>query len=174
MYVDDALGKSLAEYSGLKFRPNGGVAAPYSVASATAFPMMRVEEMYFDYFEAIAHTQSVTDAAAALQEFVNKYRYTDNSYTCKATTLKDFNKALMVQRRIEFWGEGINMFDYKRLRLAVTRNYNGTNYKTDFIRLNSNAGYVAPWMNYRIPESELTYNQAIILAPDPSSAIVAQ
>lgn len=136
--------------------------------------MMRVEEMYFDYFEAIAHTQSVADAAAALQEFVNKYRYTDNSYTCTATTLKDFNKALMVQRRIEFWGEGINMFDYKRLRLAVTRNYNGTNYKTDFIRLNSNAGYVAPWMNYRIPESELTYNQAIILAPDPSSAIVAQ
>ena len=80
----------------------------------------------------------------------------------------------MVQRRIEFWGEGINMFDYKRLRLAVTRNYNGTNYKTDFIRLNSYAGYAAPWMNYRIPESELTYNQAVILAPDPSSAIVAQ
>lgn len=172
--LTDATWKKLPAYSNIKFRPGSGSLVSRETGSIGDFPMMRVEEMYFDYFEAIAHTQSVTDAAAALQEFVNKYRYTDNSYTCKATTLKDFNKALMVQRRIEFWGEGINMFDYKRLRLAVTRNYNGTNYKTDFIRLNSNAGYVAPWMNYRIPESELTYNQAIILAPDPSSAIVAQ
>ena len=79
----------------------------------------------------------------------------------------------MIQRRIEFWGEGINYFDYKRLALAVTRNYEGTNYETEY-RLNSYKGYVAPWMNYMIPESEKDRNQAVIISPNPSGVITVQ
>jgi hypothetical protein len=33
---------------------------------------------------------------------------------------------LILQKRIEFWGEGIIYWDYKRLELSVTRGYSGT------------------------------------------------
>jgi hypothetical protein len=34
---------------------------------------------------------------------------------------------MMLQKRIEFWGEGILFFDYKRLNMGITRGYTGTN-----------------------------------------------
>ena len=62
-----------------------------------------------------------------------------------------FIKELMVQRRIELWGEGHVYFDYKRLRLGVSRTYEGTNYPADY-RINTADGHVAPWMNCYISE----------------------
>ena len=78
----------------------------------------------------------------------------------------------MVQRRIEFWGEGINFFDYKRLGRAVTRRYDGSNYEEDY-QLNSIEGYTAPWMNYMIPETEKDRNVAVVIAPNPSGVIAS-
>ncbi len=160
-------------YANLKFRPGSGSLTALETGLIACLPMMRVEEMYFDYFEAIAHTEGVSAAATKLQEFMNTYRYTDGSYTCNAADMDSFINELMVQRRIEFWGEGVNYFDYKRLALTVTRSYDGTNYETEY-RLNSNKGYVAPWMNYMIPESEKDRNTAVIISPNPSGAITAQ
>ena len=37
--------------------------------------------------------------------------------------MEDFRKELILQKRIEFWGEGIIYWDYKRLELSVTRGY---------------------------------------------------
>jgi starch-binding outer membrane protein, SusD/RagB family len=79
----------------------------------------------------------------------------------------------MVQRRIEFWGEGINFFAYKRLALPITRSYTDTNYISAH-RLNTKAGYVAPWMNYYIPIYERDNNLAVILNPDASGSIISQ
>lgn len=163
----------LPAYTNLKFRPGGGSLTDKETGMIASLPLMRVEEMYFDYFEAIAHTQGVGAAASALQDFVNTYRYTDGSYTCTASDMDSFIEALMIQRRIEFWGEGINMFDYKRLALQVHRAYDGTNYFEDQ-RINSITGYVAPWLNFVIPEVEKSSNPSIINGPDPSSAISAQ
>lgn len=47
------------------------------------------------------------------------YRY--SSYQCTASAMEDFRKELILQKRIEFWGEGIIYWDYKRLELSVTR-----------------------------------------------------
>ena len=67
---------------------------------------------------------------------MNTYRYTDNSYQANnVTTMEDFIKELMVQKRIEFWGEGITYFDYKRLALQIRRKDN-TNYEPS-ARINS-------------------------------------
>ena len=55
----------------------------------------------------------------------------------------------MVQRRIELWGEGLVMFDYKRLNLPVQRNYVGSNYEASY-RLNSYSGYVAQIIQHEI------------------------
>ena len=164
---------NLPAYANLKFRAGSGSNDVLETGLIASLPLMRVEEMYFDYFEAIAHTQSVAAAAQALQNFVNTYRYTDDSYQCEATDMDSFIQALMVQRRIELWGEGLVMFDYKRLNLPVQRNYVGSNYEASY-RLNSYSGYVAPWMNYMIPEDEKDRNPAVILPPNPSGAITAQ
>ncbi len=164
---------SLPAYCNLKFRPGSGNLSDLTVGLVASLPLMRVEEMYFDYFEAIAHTQGVAAAAAALQQWVNTYRYTDGSYKCKATTMTSFINALMIQRRIELWGEGLVFFDYKRLRLPVTRRYTGSNYVST-LQLNSYDGYVAPWMNYMIPETEQDQNPAVIVGPNPSGAITVQ
>ena len=160
----------ISPYANLKFRPGSGSLTVLETGLIASLPIMRVEEMYFDRFEAIAHTQGVGAAASALQEFVNTYRYTDGSYTCTASDMDSFIQALMIQRRIEFWGEGINYFDYKRLGLAVTRRYEGSNYESDY-QLNSIKGYVAPWMNYMIPEIEKDRNPAVVIAPNPSGVI---
>ena len=53
------------------------------------------------------------------------YRY--SSYQCTASAMEDFRKELILQKRIEFWGEGIIYWNYKRLELSVTRGYSGTN-----------------------------------------------
>lgn len=164
MYVDDALGKSLAEYSGLKFRPNGGVAAPYSVASATAFPMMRVEEMYLIEAEAAAH-QDPARGKQLLESFVKTYR--DASYTCKVSDKDAVVEEIVFHKRIELWGEGQAFFDLKRLNYSCTRGYEGTNH-LDQQRFNSNGR--PAWMNWVISANEEEGNVQVkeYNNPDPS------
>jgi hypothetical protein len=168
--------KALPAYANIKFRVGGGLTglSESNEGLIADVPIMRMEEMKFIEIEAQAHTQSVSAAVDALQTFVNTYRYTDGSYRCSATDMASFITAMMVQKRIEFWGEGITYFDYKRLRLAVTRTYDGTNHLANF-RLNSKAGYVAPWMNYVLPEGEQDQNTGITsLNPDPTGIVTAE
>ncbi len=164
---------TLPAYSNLKFRAGSGSISTIETGLIASLPIMRVEEMYFILFEATAHTAGVAAAADAMADFLNTYRYTDGSYACEATDLDSFITELMVQRRIEFWGEGINYFAYKRLGLPVTRSYDGTNWLSSQ-RLNTKAGYTAPWMNYVVPEYERDSNPSVILSPDPSGTIIAQ
>lgn len=160
----------LPAYANIKFRAGSGAIETIETGLIASLPLMRVEEMYFDKFEAMAHTQGVGAAATALQNFVNTYRYTDGSYQCTATDMDSFIDALMVQRRIELWGEGLVFFDYKRLALPITRNYDNTNY-LEAARLNTAKGVVAPWMNYVLPETEQDQNLSLILNPDPSGVV---
>ena len=129
---------------------------------------MRVEEMFFIEAEAIGGSRGVAEGIAALQSFMQRYRYA--SYTCTAGTMDEFRQALMLQKRIEFWGEGIIYWDYKRLSLSVTRGYPGTNCPVSF-RLNSIEGYCAPWFTLYFSKFEFNQNKAIVLNPDPSAAI---
>lgn len=163
----------LPAYANLKFRAGSGSISTIETGLIASLPIMRVEEMYFIRFEAIAHTEGVAAAAKEMADFLNTYRNTDGSYNCEATDLDSFITELMVQRRIEFWGEGINFFAYKRLGLPITRSYDGTNWLSSQ-RLNTKAGYTAPWMNYVLPEYERDNNQGVILNPDPSGTIIAE
>lgn len=171
--LDSAGLADLPEYTNLKFHPGSGNIDDYQVCLLCDIPLMRVEEMYYIYFEAIAHTQGVAAAKVALENYTNAYRYEDGSYTCQATDLDAFTKAVMEQKRLELWGEGLVYFDYKRLGLAVKRTYEGSNFSEEQ-RLNSKDGYVAPWMNYYFPEYETAYNPAAEPNPDPSGVVTAQ
>ena len=171
--LDAAAWSELPAYANLKFRAGGGALSNIENGLIASLPLMRVEEMYFIWFEAIAHTQSVAAAASEMTSFLNTYRYRDGKYSCTASSMANFITELMVQRRIEFWGEGINFFAYKRLKLAITRSYDDTNFVSSH-RLNTKSGYVAPWMNYFIPIYERDNNQGVVLNPDASGAIVSE
>lgn len=128
-------------------------------------PVIRVEEMYFIKAEALAYTEGKQAGADELTKFVNTYRYTDGSYQARSDYYAYLLDDILIQKRIEFWGEGIVFYDYKRLKKGVLRSMPNTNYPDDY-QLNSKDGYVAPWMNFYIPEIERSFNQGIVMNPD--------
>ncbi|MDH6311557.1 hypothetical protein M2137_000307 [Parabacteroides sp. PFB2-10] len=161
--------KSVA-YTEFKFRPGEGNMTNHKVGAAVDIPLMRMEEMLLIEAEALAHTQGLAVGISKLEDFVNTYRYTDKSYSCDALDMDNFISHVVLQKRIELWGEGIVFFDYKRLKMQVLRGYSGTNYIVGQ-RFNSIPGYVAPWMNYYITDYEFTRNLGIKPNPDASKAI---
>ncbi len=160
--------KKLPAYSSLKYKPKEGNMTDPKIGAPIDYPLMRVEEMYFIEAEALAGSQGVAAGVAALEQFMKTYRYP--SYRCTAATMEEFRNELMLQKRIEFWGEGIIFWDYKRLELPVKRGYPGTNCPVGY-RMNSIEGYCAPWFNLFFSKYESLQNKAIVLNPDPSAAI---
>lgn len=157
----------LPELTGFKFHPAAGERVEYKSGAAVDLPIIRVEEMYYILAEAKAHTEGVSAGKEVLESFTNTYRYTDGSYVCEAVDMDSFVRELITQKRIEFWGEGIVYWDYKRLNLGVTRKYEGSNHPSSY-QYNSPDGVCARWWNYYIPSNEYQYNSELKLNPDPS------
>ena len=166
-YIDEALFKDFPTYSSLKFRPGQGNTEEATVGSACAFPMMRYEEMFFIAAEAAARLGDVKTSKTILSQVMSTR---NPNYSCKASTPEDMAEEVFLQKRIEFFGEGITFFDYKRLNKSVDRttstNWDATeNFKTD--------GRPA-WMVWTIPYSEGSQNHALAdyMNPDPSNLYV--
>ncbi|MGM9786451.1 MAG: RagB/SusD family nutrient uptake outer membrane protein [Candidatus Cryptobacteroides sp.] len=160
--------KYAAPYQSFKFRPARGECYDYSVGVAADHPLMRVEEMCFLRMEAALRTQGLGAAKAMLEEFMNTWRITDGSYVCQAGDEDSFIREMMVQKRAEFWGEGVLIYDYKRLNLGITRIYEGSNFGADF-QFNSQGR--SPQWNICIPRTEIQNNTGIpdeLNNPDPT------
>lgn len=156
----------LPDYASLKFRPGDGNADTYTKGAATAYPLMRVEEMYFIEAEAAAQ-QNPEQGKTLLETFMKTYR--DPSYTYQVGTSKDeVVEEIVFQKRVELWGEGQSFFDIKRLNYSVTRGYKGTNVTDELARLNTNGR--PAWMNWVISLREYESNEALVGMnnPDPS------
>lgn len=162
--------ESLKSYANIKFRPAGGNYSDYRSGGAADHPLMRVEEMYLIEAEA-AGMVNLEEGKRLLNEFM-KYRILDGSYNCAyISSAENFRTEVILQKRIEFWGEGIVFFDYKRLGLGITRGYSGTNHQADY-RYNCNK--IAPWWNFCIPRTEIQNNSGIpqsLNNPDPSDTV---
>lgn len=165
-YIDAAFGATLPDYASLKFRPGSGNVSDYNVGSADAYPLMRIEEMYFIEAEATAHLDAAA-GAKLLNTFMKTYRY--SSFNCKATTTDDVVAAIFQQKRIEFWGEGVIFFDYKRLNLPVDRAYTDAPNIWPASRRFQTTTRPA-WMNFCIVQTEKNNNKALVgyENPDPS------
>lgn len=163
--------KNLKAYSGMKFHPANGDYTTSTIGNAVSIPMMRVEEMYLIEAEAVGRAEGEGNGRSLLETFVNTYRYKDGSYKSSGAGLEGFIDDVFTQKRIEFWGEGIILWDYRRLEKEVVRGYPGTNFTAKH-RYNSLPGKVAPWSTLCIPQLEQNYNPAIRLNPDPSAANV--
>lgn len=159
--------KGFQAYAGFKFHPANGECTTSTVGNAVSIPMMRVEEMYLIEAEAIGRSAGEAAGRALLESFMNSFRTTDGSYKSTGSGIDGFINDLFTQKRIEFWGEGLILWDYKRLEKAIVRGYPGTNFPEQH-RYNSLPNYVAPWSTLCIPVSEQNFNPAVILNPDPS------
>lgn len=167
-YIDARFADNFPEYAAIKFRPNEGNTEEYSVGSASAYPIMRIEEMYFIEAEAAEHLNP-GEGVALLQDFMTTYR--DESYTYNANY--DAIDEILFQKRVELWGEGQSFFDYKRQNMSVTRGYEGTNVSSD--RTYNTNGRPA-WMNICIVVTAKRYNIALEgwENPDPSDLYTPQ
>ena len=154
----------MANYVFFKYRPAAGNRTEYKTAGAVTLPLMRCEEMYFIEMEAVAHTQGNDAGWALLNQFMANR---DSNYICPTSNVVD---EIIFQKGIEFWGEGIKMYDMKRLDKGYEAAYVGTNYPTD-ARFNLKGR--APWWTYCIPKDETDMNKAAALQgsnPNPSQA----
>lgn len=162
-FIDPAVGSKLPDYAAVKFRPGNGNMSDVTVGAVVAYPLMRVEEMYFIEAEAAAHINP-SEGLSLLKEFMTSYR--DPNYVSAATG-DDLIEEIVFQKRIELWGEGQTFFDVKRLNMSVTRGYEGTNFG-DATRFNTNGR--PAWMNLTIVRLEEDNNPALKgwNNPDPS------
>lgn len=142
-------------YACIKFRPGQGNGSDSNVGSATAVPVMRVEEMWFNYIESVAHSNPA-QGKSLLVEFMTNYR--DPNYTCEATDQDAIIEEIVFQKRVELWGEGHTLFDIKRLNYSVTRNYPGTNF---YAGSEHNTIGRPAWVNMVIVQSEGNNNKAV-------------
>jgi tetratricopeptide (TPR) repeat protein len=163
-YIDATIGAGLPNLASVKFRPANGDIQEYKVGAASAYPMMRIEEMYFIEAEAAAH-QNAAQGKALLEDFMKTYRY--STYTSRASSSNEVVDEIFLQKRIELWGEGLSLFDYKRLNKPVTRGYTGTNH-SDAVRFNTTTR--PAWMNFCIIRTEKQQNLALegYENPDPT------
>lgn len=121
-FVDPVAGSatypSLPAYANLKFIDNTFFEGDYIY--------MRASEMYLIEAEARAMLSDAT-AADVLFELVS---YRDPGYTTSTATGTALRDEIVLQRRIELWGEGVSFFDLKRLGLPSVRDYPGSNHAT--------------------------------------------
>jgi hypothetical protein len=82
-------------------------------------PYIRLAEMYLILAEAYARTAGKeADAKTALFTLAKNR---DASYTLSANTGEALIEEILVQRRVELWGEGFRFYDLKRLNQALNR-----------------------------------------------------
>lgn len=160
---------SQPDYLAIKFRCVDGDYNTYTVGGVCDVPMMRVEEMYYIEAEAVGLSESVEAGVALLNSFVKEYRQPD--YNCTATDVKTFEEEILTQKRIEFWGEGIALFDAKRMGAGCRQSYEGTNAPGDAFKLNCNV--IKPNWNLVIPRTEVSNNNALqgFNNPDPTGTV---
>lgn len=158
----DATG--MLPYANLKFRTNGGEKTDSSTGNVVDIPLMRVEEMYFIEAEATAQYDAAT-GKTLIESFMTSYR--DPKYSVQSLDLID---EIIFQKRVELWGEGLLLFDFKRLNMSLDNAYEGTNTPAG---LDFHSYGRCPAWNFCIPTAETQQNRAIQGKnnPDPSMTL---
>lgn len=152
-------------YVNIKFRPHNGDYRNYEVGGATDFPVMRIEEMHFLKAEAALHRFGPAAAATVLESIV---KTRNRSYTFQASSKEAFLDEYVFQKGVEFWGEGVNYFDAKRLEVGIHRGYRGNNNERYQYAINMDGvftGWTPGWN-----QAEINANRAILRYNNPYTA----
>ena len=133
---------------------------------------MRIEEMYLIAAEAECRLGNDAGAREYLMDLMSKrdasYSCAQKSGTAMGKLTSDYTGSLLeeiiIQRRIELWGEGVIWFDVMRLNKGVDRR--GCGFPNAECIFN-----IAPTddiLLWRIPEAELQANKALTPADSPA------
>lgn len=119
-------------------------------------PYMRAAEMYLIEAEAKARLGQA-DAASILFDFENSRNH---NYVLSTNTGQDLVDEILLQRRIELWGEGFGFFDLKRTNAPLDRT--GANHDSGIV---NGVMYVPPtdkrWQ-WLIPKVEINANPLVV------------
>lgn len=150
------------EYQSVKFigtgRPNI-LSGSFSGWELGDYIYLRSEEAYFIMAEAMAHNGDVADAKDLLVEFMQTRQ---PSYSFSSSDYADVVEEINFQKRVEFWGEGIEFLDNRRLNIPVDRS-DATWGKEN----NNHYGYKVVWEQdeevfvYQLPDKEMENNTAL-------------
>mgnify|MGYP003575512779 CR=1 FL=1 len=124
--------------------------------SAGDIPYMRVAEMYLIAAEAKARGNRLTEAAEIMKTLGENR---DPNYE----TPDDLNTLLaniLIQRRIELWGEGFRFLDLKRTNVTMSRVSPATGADLSLINFQSLGSTSGRWQ-FKIPRRELLANPYI-------------
>lgn len=121
---------------------------------------MRAAEMYYVEAEALARQGNDVNAQKVLYEITSKR---DTAYKQSTKTGKDLIKEIILQKRIELWGEGCAWFDMKRLHVGLERDYSGTNQPSFGTKINIPAN--SEKFLFQIPQAEIDTNKKIVQNP---------
>ncbi|SIQ58739.1 RagB/SusD family nutrient uptake outer membrane protein [Pontibacter lucknowensis] len=141
-------------YASLKFK------LPITGSWAADYVMMRASEMYLIEAEALARLGRDGEAVAVLETLV---KARDPQYAAPATSGTDLIEEIIMQRRIELWGEGFSILDLKRLNRPIKR-ITGTAANGEHVAaliLVTERSITDPQILYRIPQDELNNNKAL-------------
>ncbi|TDK45473.1 RagB/SusD family nutrient uptake outer membrane protein [Algoriphagus formosus] len=155
-FIDEVTLSSFAkrDYMNRKF------IAQANASSVGDVPYMRASEMFLIEAEALARAGNDSQAAQVLFSFASQR---DPEYTLTTNTGAALIEEIMIQRRIELWGEGFRFYDLKRLNLPLDRT--GANHVETVInsKFEEPAG-TSNWQ-FKIPISELNANENMVQNP---------
>ena len=136
------------------------IAPAGSGSSIGDVPLMRAGEMYLIEAEALARLGGRdADAAQALYTLaVNR----DPAYTLTTNTGQALIDEIMIQRRVELWGEGFRFYDLKRLNLPLDRT--GANHSSAVASTLEVPAGDKTW-EFLIPRTELNSNENTVQNP---------
>lgn len=119
---------------------------------------IRASSLYYIEAEALARLGRETEAKQVLYEITSKR---DTGYTLSSKFGQNLIEEIILQKRIELWGEGYAWFDIKRLGKEIERDYPTSNHT--FGKFNIPAG--SNKFRFQIPISEVNNNPSIIQNP---------
>lgn len=99
-------------YTSFKFRK------PLTSSWQGDYVLMRAAEMYLIEAEALARLGRDAEAVTVLEALVKTRQA---NYAAPATSGQDLINEILMQRRIELWGEGFQLLDMKRLNRDLNR-----------------------------------------------------
>lgn len=117
---------------------------------------MRAAEMYLIEAEALAAQGKDSEAADVLYDLAVAR---DSEYEKSTNTGDDLMEEILIQRRVELWGEGFRFYDLKRLDLPLNRR--GANHDATLaVKMEEPAG-TKNWI-FLIPQAEIDYTLGVV------------
>lgn len=140
----------LPDYNQTKFT------LPVAGSWAADYILMRASEMYLIEAEALARLGNEGEAQTVLNALVQAR----NPAYSATQTGSDLINEILLQRRIELWGEGFSLLDLKRTKTNIKRPDGDGNHQAALAVVFERA-IDDPTLLWRIPQSEIDANDAL-------------